>query len=457
MKSRYLIYFFISLLFLIPSTSIAGDFFIIGDGDFTIADTDTTNFQLFSFYDLRERDSFVQVTNTGGAATLHVQVFDVSNLCNENNFNDTYTPNDTHVYNMKDIQTNDGSPSGVQLPDGTYGFVVVTVVQGNGQPADTNGVIIGNFRVTDNAGYEYRSNSQGFKEGDPIGGQYFINYTSAGGINRSDIVGITVNNLLSGEVTTAGSSVTFDTSIFNNDEVIFSCSDTTFSCTENTFEYGINEAIPHSRDKSVLCESNNIPEGMVKLETIDDTETEAFAGFVGINTGDNSRGSMDSVVAVRTQLCGDGILDTSQGEECDDGNNVDGDGCQANCLNPICGDSIVDLGEGETCDPPFVPQPPSGNDCRDDCTFCGDGILDPGEACDDGNSTPGDGCENDCTITPTTGDSDCCIANGSPGCTDMACETIICTQDQFCCDVTWDQICADQAIADPTCLPGCAP
>jgi len=184
--------------------------------------------------------------------------------------------------------------------------------------------------------------------------------------------------LLSGEVTAAGSSVTFDTSIFNNNEVIFSCSDTTFSCTEDTFEYGINEAISHSKDKSALCGSNNISEGFVKLIVIDDTAIEAFVGFIGLNTGNNSRGSMDSLVAVRTPSCGDGFLDTSI---------------------------------GETCDPPGVLQPPNDNVCRDDCTFCGDGIIDSGEDCDDGNDVDGDGCPNDCTITLP--DGACCFDDGS--------------------------------------------
>ena len=62
-------------------------------------------------------------------------------------------------------------------------------------------------------------------------------------------------------------------------------------------------------------------------------------------------------------FCGDGILDP--GEECDDGNNVDGDGCSADCTI-----------EG----------------------FCGDGVLDPGEECDDGNNVDGDGCSANCTV-----------------------------------------------------------
>ncbi len=41
--------------------------------------------------------------------------------------------------------------------------------------------------------------------------------------------------------------------------------------------------------------------------------------------------------------------------------------------------------------------------------------------------------------------SDCCVANGTPGCDDQACQDLICGQDPFCCDVEWDQICADAA------------
>ena len=40
-----------------------------------------------------------------------------------------------------------------------------------------------------------------------------------------------------------------------------------------------------------------------------------------------------------------------------------------------------------------------GNVCRDDCTVCGDGVLDPGEECDDGNTAGGDRCRPDCTDT----------------------------------------------------------
>ena len=69
---------------------------------------------------------------------------------------------------------------------------------------------------------------------------------------------------------------------------------------------------------------------------------------------------------------------------------------------PLCGNSIVEA--GESCDPPGTLLPPNSNPCRDDCTFCGDGIVngppgrfDPGhETCDDQNSVELDDCRNTC-------------------------------------------------------------
>jgi hypothetical protein len=36
--------------------------------------------------------------------------------------------------------------------------------------------------------------------------------------------------------------------------------------------------------------------------------------------------------------------------------------------------------------------------------------------------------------------SDCCYANGTPGCDDATCQGIVCGADAFCCDVAWDGI-----------------
>ncbi len=49
-------------------------------------------------------------------------------------------------------------------------------------------------------------------------------------------------------------------------------------------------------------------------------------------------------------------------------------------------------------------------------------------------------------VDATSCDSDCCVANGTPGCDDPECEAIICAIDPFCCDSSWDGLCADQAL-----------
>ena len=77
--------------------------------------------------------------------------------------------------------------------------------------------------------------------------------------------------------------------------------------------------------------------------------------------------------------CGDGSLD--KGEQCDDHNNIAGDGC-----DPLCRKEAM-----------FVCKP--GEECK---PVCGDGITmwmlneDMREECDDGNTISGDGCSADC-------------------------------------------------------------
>lgn len=85
-------------------------------------------------------------------------------------------------------------------------------------------------------------------------------------------------------------------------------------------------------------------------------------------------------------ICGDGILSPNNGgEECDDGNNVSGDGCEADCkVSPaVCGNGILE--PGEACDDGNLV---AGDGCDATChvEFCGDGIVQPGigEECDDG-------------------------------------------------------------------------
>jgi cysteine-rich repeat protein len=176
-------------------------------------------------------------------------------------------------------------------------------------------------------------------------------------------------------------------------------------------------------------------------------------------------------VFVETPACGDGMGDVD--EACDDGNLIDGDGCDSNCTPTGCGNTIVTAGEtcddgnlvsGDGCDPNCAPTGCGngfvtvGEDCDDgnqddadacpnDCILlrCGDGIVRDREACDDGNLTDGDGCDSNCTPTGcgntiiTTGeqcddgdliDGDGCDSN----CTPTGCGNAVVTSGETCDD-----------------------
>ncbi len=118
-------------------------------------------------------------------------------------------------------------------------------------------------------------------------------------------------------------------------------------------------------------------------------------------------------------VCGNGIVE--DGEACDDGNAVNGDGCDTNCTPTACGNGIVTV--GEACDDGNTE---SGDGCRADCSLevCGDGILDAGEACDDGNTENGDCCSATCAFeaagSPCEDDDNVCtddVCNGAGACT----------------------------------------
>jgi len=134
--------------------------------------------------------------------------------------------------------------------------------------------------------------------------------------------------------------------------------------------------------------------------------------------------------------CGNGTL--GNGEECDDGNNVSGDGCSMTCRQETgfvcptpgspcvstvaCGDGRV--GGKEACDDHNTTD---GDGCSADCSKiepgwvcpapgvrcqpkCGDGVLTGWEECDDGNTRAGDGCSDVCKIE----DGFACSKPGSP-------------------------------------------
>eukprot|EP01097_Dermamoeba_algensis_P004031 TRINITY_DN26_c0_g1_i5.p1 TRINITY_DN26_c0_g1~~TRINITY_DN26_c0_g1_i5.p1 ORF type:complete len:780 (-),score=304.14 TRINITY_DN26_c0_g1_i5:247-2586(-) len=99
--------------------------------------------------------------------------------------------------------------------------------------------------------------------------------------------------------------------------------------------------------------------------------------------------------------CGDGILDTAFGEQCD----PPGPGCTANCTL-LCGNGILDA--GEQCDYGTANDDTTPNACRTNCRFayCGDGVKECNEECDFGTQNANVGnapCRPNCTL-PRCGD-----------------------------------------------------
>jgi cysteine-rich repeat protein len=91
-------------------------------------------------------------------------------------------------------------------------------------------------------------------------------------------------------------------------------------------------------------------------------------GFVSAGAGDTD------------PVCGNGL--TESGEECDDSNVDNGDGCSSECK----------LEPGWSC----VGRNPVR--CVENAPYCGDDIVNDVDECDDGNYDNDDGCSETCKI-----------------------------------------------------------
>jgi|GEM_PF-1972505 len=136
--------------------------------------------------------------------------------------------------------------------------------------------------------------------------------------------------------------------------------------------------------------------------------------------------------------CINGIDDDGDGQvDCDDVDCVNDPNCVAPGVELFCANNIDDDGDGLTdcADPDCVNDPacivpPTEIDCTDGVDNDQDGDTDCADA--------------DCTFDAScdAGDGDCCTANGTPGCVDEPGEDCVCAIDSFCCNNTWDGLCA---------------
>jgi cysteine-rich repeat protein len=135
------------------------------------------------------------------------------------------------------------------------------------------------------------------------------------------------------------------------------------------------------------CESVRVTDNAVA-----DTGPSLDGNFLAWVQGGGNQSEIWTAFVTCDSLCGNGVPDVP--EQCDDGGNAAGDGCDENCVLEVCGNGVVQGGAGETCD--------DGNTVDDDrcgagCLVeCGDGDRDAGEECDDGNTVSGDTCSATC-------------------------------------------------------------
>src|SRR5439155_10480460 len=113
-----------------------------------------------------------------------------------------------------------------------------------------------------------------------------------------------------------------------------------------------------------------------------------------------------------------------------------------------CGDGSLNAACGEQCDPPVAGRCDAQ---RMGVPYCGDGILDPGEACDDGNTNDCDGCSNRCTLVTGCGDGVVC---GPEECDDG--NMTDCDGCSATCTLETGFRCGD-GIADAACGEECDP
>jgi cysteine-rich repeat protein len=117
--------------------------------------------------------------------------------------------------------------------------------------------------------------------------------------------------------------------------------------------------------------------------------------------GDGDKGTPRGInEACGEAQCGDGVQ--HWGEQCDDGNTENGDGCDADCNVSIDsdGDGVFDSLDNcpEQANPDQSDRDKDGFGDLCDNQDCGNEQLEGSEECDDGNTEDGDGCGASCAI-----------------------------------------------------------
>lgn len=267
--------------------------------------TDTESPILVGYWDLRDRESFFQVTNTTGENhRVHIQVFDVNNGCAEFDYFDTLTPRDTHVYNVAELDRNNGVELSAPDLTGGHGIVAITHVDGGDELAPEP-VLTGNFRINDNDGYRYSTNLAGVTFAKSISSPLdsSVNFNNVDGSEFADLVVIGLDfDTNPGGVMPVDQDYNFR--LFDDQENPISCPGATLGCQEGVINVGVNETVTNSRGGPSVCLGSDST-GFLEIET-EVANPEAYVIFMGLNNG-NGTGSVDSAIFNSPLLVGNDV------------------------------------------------------------------------------------------------------------------------------------------------------
>jgi cysteine-rich repeat protein len=185
-----------------------------------------------------------------------------------------------------------------------------------------------------------------------------------------------------------------------------------------------------------------------RVEACDDGNTVSeVACAYGARTCTGCASTCTEVLALKGPYCGDGAI--SDGEHCD--TSGESASCNANCTAPACGDGIVNASAGEQCD---NVGPSNSASCDRDCSvaFCGDNYTNAarGELCDTGGNSRT--CNSNCTpaacgdkyINPEANEQ--CDTGGESTMCDTDCTRVACGDGRI--NPTAGEQCDDGNTAD---------
>ena len=411
--------------------------------------------QLIYYYDVFSENVDIQLTNTNDTegVWVHVQIFRNVNtsaeegvFCDERDFIDFLTPNDTHWYeltqnnfvrNIGETETDPGDDTTIDLdvPNDTSGFVVITpIVSESDFSAMSFQHMVGT--VNDNS-IEFRMNAMGRDAVDLASGQVLADGTVLDGTTTGflliqpeellfnfqgsnsgvDIVGIAFDDnygpagLLGYNITPA--NVTWTPFIFDYNEDPTSCGTTPVNCFNTV---GINEDF--LQNNNVI----NITDGASEILLCAGTETPDDPGsfgspvgwariFVsGLGENTNHMGFFIDVTYAGAEhmfVRGERVSGGAPPENCSVAGDEDGD-MLADCADPDC--------DGETG--------PNGETCEAVEATCNDGFDNDGDGATDGADTDCDGSEScpSCESGDQCSDGEDNDGDGNSDCADGGCD-----------------------------------